>query len=551
MPDHFRRRTFLGGTIGAITGLAGCGSTDDGRENRDTSSDTKTTMGPATSADSRVEEEKSLDSQSEVPIHDHSGEDGGGAVLNADRVTASSIEAEKITAGTIESESLSSHSIASYIVEQRDGKTRCFNPSTGEILASAEVGEEDGRVIQTALDALEEGGGSVFIRKATYEIHQNNARQDHQYSDAGLQLKASHVHILSDSATIRFFDHDDGEKTQDDFVIKEADFVRVEGLHLDGNKDVRSGSTSCLNLIYCDHVTIRDCLIESARRKEESGGGGYGISPFAVNHLTVDNCVIRNNDRHGIHPGNNSREDQTNDPDAMMADYNITNNTFVNNATNPTGAAVDLRDYSKRVLISANYFENNRFAVRVKGNHGNVGQIRITDNLFVNEDENEVPSAQVQLAEPPFDHVDISGNVFELPDAPGQDSELRHIYAKLDPENRNLEQNVLRIQNNQFKGGGKEAVWVFTYPIERLFRTVLIEGNHFQRIHGAFLNCDGIEYLVIRQNTFDRSLDVRDDIRLGSETIGSGVFSGNVQINAKFQSIQDIDVLQLSDNTEL
>lgn len=353
--------------------------------------------------------------------------------------------------------------------------------------------EDDARVIQQALDDQRlRDGGSVFFRHATYEIG------PYDRWGAGLKVHTSDLRLVSDLARLRFHHHSGSKTPKRDLAIDQVENVLVRGLHLDGNKADRTAPTRTLDSAHSTNVTVRDCIVENGRKKAPEGGAGYGIAPFECDHFVVHNCVIRHNDRHGVHPGSNSEP---------MKDYRITNCSFIGNATNPSGAAVDLRDGSTRTIVANNYFEGNGNGVRIKGEDPADGYIQVSNNVFwdnrVTPEQIEAVdavgeitgSAQIDLSSPVFDTIDVSDNLFYLPTAAAVPDERRHL-SSYDADGRSL-----LVHDNHFRGGSSVAVGAFADT--RRIGTVVVEGNHFEDPPDGVAVADGIQNAVVRGNTFD------------------------------------------------
>lgn len=81
--DSLRRRSYLGGIVAAVTGLAGCGS--DGDEDAQPTTDATEATNTATDTTD------STATQTDLPPHDHSGPERGGAALAPDRLSNATV----------------------------------------------------------------------------------------------------------------------------------------------------------------------------------------------------------------------------------------------------------------------------------------------------------------------------------------------------------------------------------------------------------------------------------------------------------------------------
>jgi parallel beta-helix repeat protein len=79
--------------------------------------------------------------------------------------------------------------------------------------------------------------------------------------------------------------------------------IVVEGLTIDGNRSSAQHLNGCrgggIYLFECENVTIRNCTVSDYR--------GDGISFQVSQHVTVEDCLSKNNDGLGIHPGSGSQ----------------------------------------------------------------------------------------------------------------------------------------------------------------------------------------------------------------------------------------------------
>ena len=345
MPRHVRRRGFLGASGAAMAGLAGC---------------------QADRADDDTTQSRTSSADDQTPVEQQSGP-----------------ETRMLGPGA-----------ATVVIGHRDGKTLGMDGHTGAVLHAAPAGEDDAAVIQKSFEEIpSETGGSVFFERGRYEIGQFDAWE------AGIAINANNLILRGDFAHLRFHEHSPETTIKRDLAIGRSENVHIEGLILDGNREDRSSPTRTLDICCSSNVTIDNCLIRGGRRVKREGGAGYGISPFETEHLTVSNCLIRDNDRHGIHPGGN---------EGLYRGYRIVNNTFINNASNPSGAAIDIRDRTQDVLIADNLLVENGNGIRIKGRR--TDNILIQGNLLRDNDHPEATSSQIEFQAKTFGTHRVTDN---------------------------------------------------------------------------------------------------------------------------------------------
>ncbi|WP_256298386.1 right-handed parallel beta-helix repeat-containing protein [Haloarchaeobius salinus] len=399
---------------------------------------------------------------------------------------------------------------AAYVVTKEDDEIRAYNGQTLEVEFSGAAGSDDGRVLQATFDALADGhveGGRVFIRRAEYT------------PDRQLDMTSSHTEVRSDFARLTFQDHprDDGE-SQTDFAIESDDgsteHVTLQGLVLDGNKDARTTRTRTADVrANVRHVTFRDCVVFGG--KSVDGNGGYGIGEDNdADHVTIDNCIIRDSDRHGYH---------TSAPHLRIVD-----STFLNNGLE-TGDVFDLA--ATDAVIANNHFENNGHGIKIDDSDRAGGNIVITGNVFVDNYLPDIASGQIEFADTTVDSVHISDNTFVLPDIDASETSA-HILFDSDES-----LGSVRIRNNHFEGGGPNALTWFTETGRRL-RTLVVEHNTFERIPNDVGLLASAERLLVRDNLFDCSGGGRLEIKECS----TGVVSGNVSYDASLDVQADLVV---------
>lgn len=362
---------------------------------------------------------------------------------------------------------------ASYVVDKHDGTVRSVDGRTGAVAFEGEAGADDADVIQSTFDALDDRaaetepgdlGGRVFIRRNTYEIHGTGR------SYGALKLSADASQVVSDFARLRFHPHEvyteAGIREQVDFVVS-GDDTLVRGLIVDGNKEERELPTRTFDVVGCERSWVDRCVVENGHSVD--GNRGYGIAgPYDADHVTVSNCVIRNNDRHGAHPA---------DDHGPMVDLTFQNCSFLDNEN-----GISARSGASRMLIAGNYFAGNRRGVALTANDIPHETVLVTNNLFVDNDRGSKSAAGVEVAAR-FDVVRITDNVFRLPSAPGDadpDGDAMHVAAYARTGSGSLE-----VSGNHMTGGAGPGVFLSargsqdTTAVER----VLFEDNHVGDVH--------------------------------------------------------------------
>ncbi|MFC4405497.1 right-handed parallel beta-helix repeat-containing protein [Haloarchaeobius iranensis] len=444
-----------------------------------------------------------------------SGSDDAGTATGSDDTTSA-----EPTAGTTEqAETTTQEPVAdgsgllpaAYVVTKEDGEIRAYNGQTLEVEFSGAAGGEDGRVLQATFDAMASGrvtGGRVFIRRAEYT------------PDRQLSVSSSHTEVRSDFAWLTFQDHprDDGE-SQADFTVESRDgtteHVEVRGLVLDANKDARTARTRTAD-VRADtrHVTFRDCVIFGG--KSVDGDGGYGIGEDDdADYVTIENCVVRDSDRHGYH---------TSAPHVRIVD-----STFLNNAKE-TGDVFDLA--ATDAVVANNHFEGNGHGIKIDDSDAEGGRIVVTGNVFVDNYLPDVASGQIEFADTTVDSVHVSDNTFVLPDIDATETSA-HVLFDSDES-----LGSVRVRNNHFEGGGPQALTWFTETGRRL-RTLVVEHNTFERVPNDVGLLASAERLLVRDNLFACS---GDRGRLEVKECSAGVVTGNVTDGAGIDVQSDLVV---------
>lgn len=400
---------------------------------------------------------------------------------------------------------------ASYVVTKQAGEIQAYNGSSLKVEFSGTAGEEDGRVLQEVFDAT--SGGRVFIRRGDYS------------PDRRLSVNSSFTEVYSDFARLTFQDHpnDDGE-TQIDFAVDGTDspteHVEINGLVLDGNKSNRTGGTRTADIWgETRHLAFRNCLIYGG--KGDEGGEGYGIGEDNnADYITIDNCVIRDSDRHAYHPS--------------AAHNSILNSTFINNAQNGS----DVFDLAAtNAIVANNHIENNGNGVRLDSTDVDSpnGRILITGNVFVNNAMDGQETGQLHLADASARSAVVTGNTFLLPG--GQNGELSaHLLIFQESS-----MGSLLVQNNHFEGGGRAAVMASTDGGQQI-ETLAIERNTFDGLPADIGTLAGAKRLLIRDNLFDCLGSEAG--RLEIRSIDSGVVAGNVNYNATIDIADEANIIE-------
>ncbi|WP_121822302.1 right-handed parallel beta-helix repeat-containing protein [Halostella salina] len=400
---------------------------------------------------------------------------------------------------------------ARYVVTKADGEIRSYNGDTLAVEFSGTAGEEDWRVLQETLDAVD--GGRIFVRRAEYT------------PDRRLTVESSHTTVYSDFARFTFQDHptDDDGGAQVDFLVDGAgsplQHVEVNGLVLDANKANRTTPTRTADIWgESSHVTYRNCVIFGG--KSVDGDGGYGIGEDDdADYVTIDNCVIRDSDRHAYHPS--------------AANHRIVNSTFIDNAQR-TGDVFDLS--ATNAVVANNHFENNGHGVKIddSGSRPNEGHITITGNVFVDNYLPDIASGQVELVDSTVRSVSITDNTFVLPEIDAEETSA-HLLVDTDGSIGSV-----HVRNNHFEGGGRNALTSFT-ETGRHIGTFVVEHNTFEGIPREIGLLASAERLLVRDNLFECT--GTGDGRLEVKECSTGVVSGNVLYDASISVADGVDAV--------
>lgn len=381
-----------------------------------------------------------------------------------------------------------------YVVTKEDGEIRAYDGDTLRVEFSGAAGADDGRVLQKTFDAT--AGGRVFIRRAEYT------------PDRLLSVDSSYTQVHSDFARLTFQDHPTGTgESQIDFMIgcddETTEHVEVNGLVLDGNKANRTTKTRTADICVAVNVTLRNCIVLGG--KSVDGGGGYGIGEDDdTDFITIDNCVVRDSDRHAYHPS---------------ADHHqIVNSTFLNNAKE-TGTAFDLKGTS--AVVANNLIEGNGHGVILDDVGGGPadGHVVISGNVFVDNYLEDIASGQIEFTEASTDTVLITDNTFVLPSIDATETSA-HVLLDTDGQI-----GTVHLRNNHFEGGGPQALTWFT-ETGRHLETLVVEHNTFNDVPRDIGLVATAERLLLRDNLFECTGSGEGQLRV--KECGSGVVSGNV-----------------------
>lgn len=428
---------------------------------------------------------------------------------------------------------------ATYIVGKEDGEVFALNGTSLEREFTGVADEDDGAVLEQALAEDNIGtGGRVFIRNADY------------YVDRRLTVTTSRTELVSDYARIIFQDHPlrGDREVQSDLLIGGSSssttrFVRVAGLILDGNKNERTGMTRVVEIApFTAHISIESTAIFGGKGNEP--GGGYGIGEAdPANHVTIDNCVISDNDRHAYHPSGKH--------------HTITNSTFINNATKG-GDIFDLP--SSRGLVANNLFKDNGQGVKIfrdmEGPDAGPripSNIVISGNVFVdNYSMGDPGAAQIQFRRANAESVTITGNEFRLPESPAGSDPAAHIDAQLgDPDDSGPNHiGTVRIRDNSFSGGRTRAINVVGEDEGSLIDKLIVEGNTFDEVGHQTISAERTVKLLVRNNIVDQSTSGEGKVVSGG-SVDSGVITDNVLYNAVIpDDVRERDTYTVARNEE-
>lgn len=400
---------------------------------------------------------------------------------------------------------------ARYVVTKEQGEIRTYDGDTLEVAFSGPAGDADGRVLQETFDAVD--GGRVFVRRAEYT------------PDRQLNVTSSHTTVASNFARLTFQDHpeDMAGSAQVDLVVdgggSGVSHVEIDGFVLDANKGTRTTPTRTADIWgESTHVTYRNCVIFGGKSVDTSGGYGIGEDDDA-DYVTIDNCVIRDSDRHAYHPS--------------AAHHRIVNSTFLNNAQR-TGDVFDLA--ATEAVVANNHFQNNGHGVKIDDSDSrpDEGHVAITGNVFVDNYLEDVASGQIELVDSTVRSVSITDNTFVLPQI-GAEETSAHLLVDTDGAIGSVQ-----VRDNHFEGGGRNAITSFTETGHHI-GTLVVEHNNFERVHRGLGLLASAERVLVRDNLFECSAG--GGSRLTIKSCGSGVVAGNVLYGASIDVADDVDAV--------
>jgi parallel beta-helix repeat protein len=137
----------------------------------------------------------------------------------------------------------------------------------------------------------------------------------------------------------------------------------VEGLTLDGNRDKAQALDGCrgggIYLFECADVAIRKCTV--------SNYNGDGISFQVSQRVTVEDCLVKNNAGHGLHPGSGSQHPVVrhnrstgNGQDGMYVCWRVRHGLFEDNAIQANkGAGISIGHKDADNLFRDNHITAN------------------------------------------------------------------------------------------------------------------------------------------------------------------------------------------------
>lgn len=420
---------------------------------------------------------------------------------------------------------------ATYLIDKDDNEVVAINGRTFEIEFAGEAGEDDGAVLKAVAEAMEnrDRQGRVFIKNAVYEIR--------ELPSEGLMFSLQNAEIVSDFARLRFHEHTpiDDRGNQIDFALRNSTNVRVSGLILDGHKSERENQSRTLVIDQSENIAIENSVIMNGHG--DTAGGGYGTATSDSTHVTYHNCVMRDNDRHGMHPGAG--------PTPQAGDFRITNCTFLHNGWAGEGREAAINgDFSPGFVIANNYFAENAAAISLwvadEPERASLQHAAISDNIFL--DNGRPNSAQLNLG-PDSTTADgtisIRGNHFELTDATGED--FPHVLV----QDVNSEGRITVTDNSVT--GGKSLLDIHSSADGRGSGTVRIENNEFDQASGPLLNLDGVSTYIVQNNL------IASGPLIGEHAmVGRGVVRNNVLLDSSIGVEADgRDDVRIEHNVEL
>jgi len=185
---------------------------------------------------------------------------------------------------------------ASYIIFKDGDLIKAKNGRTGQVEFS---GADAATVIQQAIDALP-NGGLIFFRKSNYPI------------TSKIEINNNHIVLACEYSTIL-------RKAVNDCILKvNADYVTIQGLWFDGNKESYTGNNIYITSLpsYWKVINVRVYNAQSSGIFVERGGYGeirnslfidnnaYGIRCYKLtktSKVTIRDNVLLNNGVTHIH----------------------------------------------------------------------------------------------------------------------------------------------------------------------------------------------------------------------------------------------------------
>lgn len=411
------------------------------------------------------------------------------------------------------------HALTADFVVWNDGeRVGLTDGRTLETEASGEAGVADADVVQVALDRLvdRERGGRVFIKNGAYELRRS------------IEIRTDRTELVSDQARLRFHDHDrtDDEGIQLDLTVHSHDDVRISGLAIDGNKERRTGPTRTINLSNSDRFSAERCDLRGGRGTRP--GAGYAIGgPNDGTDTVIHNCIIRDSDRHGLHPNKQASE------------LRVTNCTFRNNGWGSDGSAAAIQGHSgPNILVANNLFIDNASGYHSGGER--LDRVSVTDNVFV--DNGGRDDGQLKISET-TGRVSIRGNVFAFTDT-GLVEEGRHVSISI----HNRVGGSISVAGNRFLDGEDQVVTQHSDEAARLDKLV-VNDNEFEGSRGPIVHAEGVVLDIVRDNIIDPEHD--GELFSGHGSVDRGLVADNVLLGGATAEVEDASGVVVDGNRRL
>lgn len=384
---------------------------------------------------------------------------------------------------------------ASFIV-QRDGEDAvAVNGSSGrEAFRSSNHGD----VIQDTLDATPDGGG-IHFQGPKFTVPREIA------------IRTDGIALTGNQATLSFQDHDPVDfdddnppKQRDIYFSSETglEYVTIDGLIFQSNKDSRSNGSITLDIGNADRVSVTNCTVYGGR--EDNGNWGYGTVSGGERdeHVVIENCLFKGADRHAIHHGGR-----------------ITNCTFENNAlADQSGGVIGTAGFEKTIISHCHFVDNEGEAIRMNGGEDLV----VTGNIFRNNVNSVNDAGQVNVSQYGFETVKISDNVFELTVSDGD-----RLAANVMIELGDAAGTVVVADNALI--GGDWALLITNYSDERPLDRLIVDGNTMVSNRSVF-RAEGAKTGVIRNNV----MEGEEDSQIAVEHIDNSIFVDNTIVGTDF-----------------